>query len=370
MPDPNIPTQSQYPTRIEVHSCGRLHFGLLEIAPGESNCFGGIGLMVEHSKATVQATLTTSSKTQNPLGQCTIDADDYWRPRLESIVSHWHETQHSMPIQSLSVAQAPRPHCGLGSGTQVACTVATLLMAAEQVHSAQGAWASLNLSVPAILKNGYGNNNNEASFNVSRTKLAQLSRRGKRSSVGLSGFIEGGFVFDQGTSHSETTSVQTERTKRIPFPEAWPILIIQNDHSLGDSGLVEAEMFDRCSKTSNPNRESMIKLVEQELLPSMASGDWKHFDVALGWYGQLAGEIFAIAQGGIYRTPQIAQAIEAARSIGIDSATQSSWGPTVCAVAQDYSHANWCAEQLRVALPNASIHVVPAANRSARVTLL
>lgn len=369
MLDPNTPTQSQHPTRIEVRSCGRLHFGLLEIVPGESNCFGGIGLMVEHSKATVQATLTPYSETQNRLGPCTIDADDYWRSRLESIVSHWEETQRSMPIQSLSVVQAPRPHCGLGSGTQMACTVATLLMAAEQVRSAQHASTSVDLSVSAILETACGNNGNEASSNVSRTKLAQLSRRGKRSSVGLSGFIEGGFVFDQGTSHSETTSVQTERTKRIPFPEAWPILIIQNDHSLGDSGLAEAEMFDRCSKISNPNRDNMIKLVEQDLLPSMANGDWKHFDVALGWYGQMAGEIFAIAQGGIYRTPQIAQAIETARSIGIDSATQSSWGPTVCAVAQDYSHANWCAEQLRGALPNASIHVVQAANRSAQVTL-
>ncbi len=368
MLETNISTQPQHPSRIAVHSCGRLHFGLLEISPGEPNCFGGIGLMVEHSKAIVQATLTSDSSNQSPLGQWSIEADDYWQPRLESIVSHWEETRLSNPIQSLSIAQAPSPHCGLGSGTQMACTVATLLMAAEQIRSTRGNSTSLNLSVAAILKNactdGHG-----ASSSVLRTQLAQLSRRGKRSNIGLSGFIEGGFVFDQGISNSETTNVHAERTKRIPFPEAWPILIIQNDQSLGDSGLAEAEMFDRCSKTANPNRATMIQLVEQELLPSMASGDWKHFDVALGWYGQLAGEIFAIAQGGIYRTPQIAQSIEAARSIGIDSATQSSWGPSVCAVAQDYSHANWCAEQLRGALPNASIHIVQAANRAARVTL-
>jgi predicted sugar kinase len=324
--------------------------------------------MVEHSKAIVQATLTPDSNTQSPGSQCTIEADDYWRPRLEAIVQHWEETRLSMPIQSLSIAQAPSPHCGLGSGTQMACTVATLLLAAEQIRSTRGTSTSVNLSVPTILKNACTDGQG-ASSSVLRTQLAELSRRGKRSNVGLSGFIEGGFVFDQGILNSEKTDVHAERTKRIPFPEAWPILIIQNDHTLGDSGLAEAEMFDRCSKTANPNRATMIKLVEQELLPAMASGDWKHFDVALGWYGQLAGEIFAIAQGGIYRTPQIAQSIEAARSIGIDSATQSSWGPSVCAVAQDYSHAHWCAEQLKGALPNASIHVVQAANRSARVTL-
>ena len=367
--DTKSPAPQKQLQQIVVQSVGRLHFGLVEIAQGEPHCFGGIGLMIEPATAIIQATIVPNSiESNNSESLCRIDATDHWSVRIESILSHWRKTFGSTPIVTLSVVQAPQPHCGLGSGTQMACTVALALLAAERIRNCTKNASNLNLSIRSLLEPA-AELAKDPSSDPLRERLAWLSQRGKRSNVGLSGFIEGGFIYDGGQSVSPSENEESLRTMRIPFPELWPILIVRNDASAGDFGERESELFERCSMKPNPNRSTMLKLVEQDLLPSMASQEWERFSEALGVYGQLAGQVFSPAQGGIYRTPRIAQAIELTNKLGIENATQSSWGPTVCAVARDPEHANWCVERLQSELPNASIHVTRAANRPAQVTL-
>ncbi len=301
--------------------------------------------MIEHSIAMVQATLGRSSKSQ-----CIIQANGHWRPRIDAVAQQWLLSHPQLPIQSVSVIVAPLPHQGLGSGTQMACTVAALLTSAERCD--------------------------EASISFKLDTLSRLSQRGKRSNIGLCGFIEGGFVVDLGVPAPAASGVPasaasgaTARTHRIAFPD-WPVLIIQDNSAIGDSGQDEAAMFDRCSACANPNREAMVQLVQQEILPAITAKSWQNFDTALGQYGRWAGQIFRPVQGGTYRTPHIAHCVEVANQIGLRGATQSSWGPTVCAIAQDDEHALWCQTQLQAELPHATVSITRATNYPAQVELL
>ena len=323
--------------------------------------------MIDHSRAIIQAKLhghsAPNSRNATP-ESCRIDADAYWHPRIESILNAWHNRFGSLPVRSLSMHASPAPHCGLGSGTQLACTLVAVLLAAHQHKkhaNAPGMHPSAATSgIPSLLESLEAD---DTLLNLKPIeRLSALSQRGKRSNIGLCGFLQGGFIVDRGESIAP-------RTQPFAFPEQWPILIIQDAASHGDSGIAESKMFERCSQSPNPNRSRMMQCVDEELLPALANLDWAQFDHALGKYGRWAGQIFEPAQGGVYRTPQIANAIAEASKLGIAGASQSSWGPAICAIAKDDEHAKWCEERLRSTLNNASIRVTKAINHAAKLCL-
>ena len=178
--------------------------------------------------------------------------------------------------------------------------------------------------------------------------------------------IGGGFIIDEGIRTGATGEDSPPRTtSRLPFPQ-WPVIVIHDVSAQGDSGQSEKEMFDLCSHSPNPQREEMMSLVETEIAHAVANEDWTRFDLAIGEYGRLAGKIFAPAQGGVYRTDRIAHTIETVKQLGITGATQSSWGPTVVAIANDIEQAYWCQIRLQERLPHLGVEVVHAANHSAQ----
>jgi len=340
---PSTPLPGSFES-MRVRSYGRIHFGLIEISESQPNCFGGIGLMIDHSHALLKATKGHSIIGSSTLHGCTTTANAHWLPRIESVANHWLQDRPRLPFRSIEMIASPLPHQGLGSGTQVACTVAALLIAADFHSELAVVPSSDSIGKLLVLE-----------------ALAKLSQRGRRSNIGLRGFMEGGFIVDHGQPENEKS-----RTERVAFPD-WPILIIQDLESTGDSGNDETTMFEQCSRIANPNREAMIQLVKQSILPAINMRDWSQFDSALGQYGRWAGQIFKPVQGGIYRSPQIAETIAMSARLGIRGATQSSWGPAVCAVAQDDEHAEWCRVQLQTMLPHARVEATRAANHSAQV---
>ena len=347
----NVPNPVPLPNvsaRVRVRSHGRIHFGLLEISESEPNCYGGIGLMVESATAVLEATIS-----QQDDSRCVVEADAYWQPRIEAVSNKWMDAHGLLPVSSIRVIEAPLPHQGMGSGTQMACSVAALLSAAEHRRTqVERNWIT----------------NVTKLFSIE--SLSKQSQRGKRSNIGLCGFLDGGFVVDRGMQPSSCFGeVSLPRTQRFEFPD-WPVLVLQDTESRGDSGHDEARMFERCSLASNPNRELMIKTIEDEILPAIASKDWEQFDIALGRYGRWAGKIFEPVQGGVYRSPQIAHCVDVAIKLGLRGATQSSWGPTVCAFAKDAEHATWCHARLQAELPRLKVSTTRGANGPAQVEWL
>jgi beta-ribofuranosylaminobenzene 5'-phosphate synthase len=359
-PSSNVDEAKQ---RIHVRSNGRLHFGLAEICPYEPNCFAGIGLMIDHSNASVEFLPSCVGSSFGDAHSTRVTADSYWTVRIQSIADHLLANcvaSNTFPSSQFDIVvrQSPKAHIGLGSGTQMACTIAIGLAAIAKglPHCTPPTYKH---SVRQILESLKSTSNEIAGL---RETLAGITQRGKRSNIGLQGFIEGGFILDRGQGSSD-------RTIRCPFPSDWPILLVRNPQaSEGDSGQNEGAMFERCSATPNPNRIRMLSLASDSIIPSVLAKDWRVFDEFIGQYGQMAGRVFEAAQGGLYRSAQIEQIIQAANRIGVCGGVQSSWGPTVCMVAQDDHHAQWCKASLQNMLLNHSVEIVYAANDSAQVS--
>jgi len=274
-----------------------------------------------------------------------------------------------MPVDTVRLLESPTPHCGLGSGTQMACTLIAALAAAtariHQVNTETTLTASIeDLLLPFAVKDA--RNKKEQ---IRRT-LGRLSNRGARSNIGLTGFLEGGLVVDYGQSeYVQSDSAQSEmaRTERLDFPMEWPILIVSEGTSSVDFGSREIEMFAACSKRPNPERETMMSLIRHELVPATIARDWHRFDRSIGEYGRLAGQVFSSVQGGIYRTSRIADIVSFTKSHGVQGAVQSSWGPSVCIVTRDRVQALGCIQKLTNHFPGAIVHSTFAANEPATV---
>lgn len=373
--------------RIAVTSHARLHFGLLEIHPNEPHCYGGLGLMLNEPVASVVATVRPSvtevsrdrstealaggDTTDNPIEPFSVHADTYWTERALQCIAHWKRItgRRYASASSIRVELPPTPHCGLGSGTQMACSIATLLAAASQVNTQQCNASNGLLENSARLASSVWTSDGTATLETLGPAVRDLSAhsgRGKRSFVGLTGFLTGGMIVDRGQSIEGAS--WASRTQVVPFPESWPVLLIRADKYVGESGGVEAAMFERCASKANPHRHAMLDLVDAQIIRSLHSLDWKMFSNALRLYGEMAGEIFRDVQGGIYRSEEIAQIIKEIQSLGLEGTGQSSWGPTVFAIAQDSDQANWIAHKLRQKLGGPeTVTITRAANHGAQL---
>jgi beta-ribofuranosylaminobenzene 5'-phosphate synthase len=325
-----------------VEARGRLHFGLLEICDQEPHQFGGVGLMLADPIASLDARVADTL-----IEDLDIESSPYWKDRLLSVCNQWLDS-HSLitiPISSLRL-NAPLPHQGLGSGTQVASMIAFLLWRVSLFNSTEARHGDSQLSTSS-----------RPIENPTIQELATVSLRGLRSHIGLAGFLGGGFVVDLGQSANDLN-----RTTSIPFPESWPILLFRNRSLTGTHGSMEKKWFEECSRIPNPHRLQMLQLVEHAIVPSVRNRDWVTWDAAIGEYGRLAGSVFSKAQGGIFRSPQIEQLVSFGNALGFHGVTQTSWGPTVALIAQDEERANWLIDKYQTQWPELTIEKTNAFN--------
>jgi beta-RFAP synthase len=317
---------------ITIEAACRLHLGLMEICAQEPNLFGGIGIMAEQPFTQIEGVVGTASKSQ----ELDIVADAYWKSRIANLCERWKSicNETHLPLKQIVLKKSAPPHCGLGSGTQVACAVTAIL------ERARGRIIS------------------------STEDLKSLTGRGARSCVGLQGFMEGGFIVDYG--HCNATK---RRSLRLDFPSDWQLLLVRVSTSVGDSGEAEQQMFNQCASHPNTNRERMLELIETEIVPAVQTQDWDRWDHSVGQYGYYAGKIFSECQGGIYRTPEIGRLVEMLAKLGCLGAAQSSWGPTVLIVAKDREHAMWLSDAIKIEFPNALLEWTSPQNNPARLLL-
>jgi beta-RFAP synthase len=342
-------------SNIEIEIFSRLHFGLMEICPGQPHCYGGVGLMVDVPSSRIAATLGTAAP-----GELIVRADTYWVGRTRATIEAWMVDcqQAVLPVRELRVMNAPSAHVGLGSGTQFACGIAALLQIASGVQSPTATSVEANLG-------------GMQSWFPNATALSRATGRGRRSFIGLQGFLQGGLVVDAGMLPSATgDAVTAERTMTVAFPDTWRVLLWCEDSHPGDSGEDEVAMIARCAQQPNPHRSAMLACIREQLLPAIATNDWSSAGQAIGRYGAWAGEIFRPIQGGIYRSAAIADAVAAIEALGIPGVGQSSWGPTVFALTRDEDHAGWLEQRLRERLGGAGRFHISKVARSARVHAL
>jgi beta-RFAP synthase len=315
-----------------VTTPSRLHFGLLSVAADgapwpdrlgrpvlPARRFGSVGLMVEAPGVRLTARGAAAWSADGPLAGRALAFARRIQEQLRA------ERGSDFPAQHLHVERAAPEHAGLGTGTQLGLAVGRAL--AE-------AWG-LRLDAPA---------------------LARLAGRGLRSALGVHGFERGGFLVEAGKRDPEALA---PLVVRVPFPQAWPVILVLPRGPQGVSGGDEAEAFARLTGAADLARtDALCRLALLGLLPALQEEDWPAFGEALHDFNARAGEVFAPVQGGIYSHAFVADVVAFVRGQGVAGAGQSSWGPTVFAVAPDPERAQDLAARLRARFAPGEVEVI------------
>ncbi len=343
---PGIPHRHQEPNskiavKGRVWAPSRLHFGLIELCLGQPHRFGGLGVMVDSLPTIIEFELLN------------LDASSNWFQWSESCLEHASKIEevHDAMLQFLGtqlhlprcqIIQSPPPHTGLGSGTQFAASLATALVASQILDAAgdnSDSPNSLSLSSDVKVRSSTALQFWQSAASCSPCDaLQRCTRRGKRSFIGLTGFLHGGFIFDRGweagtnCSADGSHALNQPRTETFSPPCDWKLVLIHPDpasSTIRVAGELERDWIRMCSNKPNPNRDRMVELVKSWIIPSLAKQDFDVFCQSIEEYGRLAGRLFEPIQGGPFRDAEVAQMIDCVVALGGRGTGQSSWGPTI-----------------------------------------
>jgi predicted sugar kinase len=321
-----------------IKSPARLHFGLIEICPGEPSLFAGCGMTID--EPSTQMTLEFETTEANDRSDWQVECSVAWKDRIErTLTLAGYQLPNSSCRFTLRLVQPPMPHAGLGSGTQLACCVATLVAVARSGDPFDGT----AFEAESVDANRFWTDADATDDSRAVDRLADATGRGARSYVGLASHLWGGFIVDHGIPSEQN---HRRSVDRVSLPETWRVLLVRPASSSTVSGKVETDYFRRCA-IPNPNRHRMLAMIVDDLVPAIKTQNLNHFGEALYDYGCLGGELFRAVQGGIYRDAVVAELVDAIRGMGVDATGQTSWGPTVYAIVGDLDEARALEERLR-----------------------
>jgi beta-RFAP synthase len=277
----DVPDPSEGFVRIEAPA--RLHFGFLDLHGGLGRRFGSVGLAVD------APSLVLTARTAPALTVEGLEAGRVRRYAEAAAGLLGIGTGFAMRLE-----RAIPAHAGFGSGTQLALAVAASLA---------------RLSGRPFSPEGFSN----------------ALDRGNRSGVGLKAFTEGGLIVDGGRG---SEAAPPPVVARLPFPEAWRVVLILDTAMEGVHGTREVEAFRDLPRFPEAQAAEICRIVLMQVLPACVTGDIAAFGAGITRMQDLVGDHFAPHQGGRYASPAVADALARAAARGVPGYGQSSWGPT------------------------------------------
>ncbi|MEX0704728.1 MAG: hypothetical protein WD069_21700 [Planctomycetales bacterium] len=281
---------------IAITTGCRLHFGIFAHRPASGREFGGVGLMIDAPR--VRLSLRADER-DGASGPPEVAA------RVRAIVARYRAAVsggQQPPPCSITIHESVPAHVGLGSGTQLALAVARGMARLAGDESADA------------------------------VTLAARVGRGARSAIGIHGFERGGFLIDDGKSAGEPFG---KLAARVDFPPDWRIVLVTPLEDAGLSGRAEREAFAQLPPMPSSTTAGLRSMAFDALLPSVTAGDFAAASESLHAFNRIVGEYFAAAQGGPYAHPRMRRLVEWLRAEGTAGVGQSSWGPTLFALARD-----------------------------------
>ncbi|TWU37681.1 homoserine kinase [Novipirellula aureliae] len=274
--------------QVRVTTGSRLHLGLLDTVEP----FGGVGLMIDQPVTEVTAVRTSQYQRPNVASH-----------RINAIAENFRTVagQTELPPCQIHVHHQPKPHCGLGSGTQLSLAVAEAMCRLFDV----------DLSAEQI--------------------ALTVARRGKRSAVGIHGYFNGGLVLE-GTSNRVNNASINPIIDRTAIPASWCVGLFQESSSpCFVSGQLEQTHFDKLKPASKASQAKLRETATKQLFPAARASDFGRFAEAVEAYNHASGMLFSSVQGGAYNGPSITRLVDKLKQNGATGVGQSSWGPTVFA---------------------------------------
>ena len=229
-------------------------------------------------------------------------------------------------------------HSGLGSGTQLALSVARGIAELYDLDADTGV-------------------------------LAAAVGRARRSAIGTWLFDGGGLIVEGG--RREGGDHIAPLLARIAFPASWRCILVIPESSEGVSGESEAHAFLELPQPPLRQVEHLSHLVVMSLLPALVDGDLRAFGSAITEIQQINGSWFAPAQGGPFASGPSTELIEKLGVWGAAGVGQSSWGPAVYGIVDGEDAAAELAGKAHELLNGSgTVYVNQFAGTGARVTVL
>ncbi|WP_232629420.1 beta-ribofuranosylaminobenzene 5'-phosphate synthase family protein [Methylobacterium sp. Leaf118] len=270
-------------TGVRVRAPARLHFGFLDLNGGLGRRFGSVGLALDAPAIQLTA---------RPAKRAVATGPEAERVRTNLLAAaSYLDVPEAVAIE---VEEAIPPHAGFGSGTQLALSVAAALARLNRRPFAPG-------------------------------DFADVLDRGNRSGVGLAAFTEGGLIVDGGRDDS---GAPPPVIARLPYPEAWRIVLILDEGMTGVHGSRETEAFRDLPVFDGAQAAEICRIVLMQILPAAATAEPNGFGAGITAIQTRIGDHFAPHQGGRYASPAVAEALAAIAQRGVPGYGQSSWGPT------------------------------------------
>jgi beta-ribofuranosylaminobenzene 5'-phosphate synthase len=278
-----------------VKAAARLHFGFMDLNGSIGRRFGSIGLALE--EPFVELALRPAS---------TLEIVGPEAERIERYAAAAAAHFGVAPKGRFELHKMIPAHAGLGSGTQLALSVARLLAQSNGID-------------------------------FDATGMAGTLDRGGRSGLGLATFLDGGLILDGGRGSSET---MPPVLSRFDFPQSWRIILVVDQSSSGLHGPHEAAAFASLPPFPEAEAANICRLTLMKILPAAATQDIDAFGGGISELQRKIGDYFAPAQGGRFASKKVAAALSELEAHGAAGVGQSSWGPTGYALAGSRAEAD------------------------------
>jgi len=267
-----------------------------------------------------------------------VEAEGAEAYRAAEFAQRYLESQGIRAGVRVVIRHAIPEHAGLGSGTQLALSVARGI---AELYDRP----------------------------TSATSLAAAVGRAHRSAIGTWLFEGGGFIVEGG--RREDTDRIAPLLARLPIPDSWRCVVAVPSNAEGVSGESEIQAFRELPPPSLHEVEHVAHLLVMSLLPAVAEGDLDTFGKAITTIQRINGGWFAPAQGGTFANDVSTELINKLTEWGASGVGQSSWGPAVYGITSGEERAVELASRVRAALDGTgAVYVHQFANTGARVTVL
>jgi beta-ribofuranosylaminobenzene 5'-phosphate synthase len=324
-----VPHKERDGLRVTVSGSARLHLGFFDLAGGLGRRFGSIGLSLDQPVTQLVARRADATRVDGPEAERVGRYLALMGARLGLTERHEVVVRAAMPA-----------HAGLGSGTQLALSVATAL---RRLHGKAD-------DLPAD---------------------AAALGRGARSGIGIGLFGQGGLVVDGGQAGRDQGGQDgpPPLLLRMAAPEAWRVLLVLDPACQGLSGARERAAFAALAPMPAAVSGAICRLVLMQALPGLAERDLASFGAAISAIQAHVGDYFAPVQGGRFASQAVGAALRLLDEAGAACIGQSSWGPTGFAFAADDAEARRLASIVEAGLPakRLDLRICRVLNRGASV---
>lgn len=301
--------------------------GFFDLNAQSCRRFGSVGLSVDAPRTHIALAIG-----EGVFGDALLPA--YIEKSKQALLDYW---QIEQPVSVLVHEAIPR-HFGLGSGTQMA------------------------LAIGAGISQLFG-------LNATAQEIADMTSRGARSGIGVGTFEQGGLVVDGGRGpRTQLPPILA----RHPFPADWRVILMFDHAHQGIHGAQELAAFGELPDATYASSVHNAHALLMQALPALLEQDLTLFGQAISQLQAYTGRYFAPAQGGLYASLWVTQAINLLKARGVTCLGQTSWGPTGFAIVENEALARDLLAQLANSFSATTLtfQVCSANNTGAHIQLI